>query len=341
MQQENIKNLTLEELGDALRNMGEQKYRGKQIFEWIYKKGPEDFSNMTNLPKPLIEGLSGRFHLNSFQGVEKYQSVDGTIKLVFKLNDGQYIESVIISSGKRYTICISTQVGCRFGCSFCASGIGGFKRDLTPAEMLDQIVYAKFRLNQNLTNYVFMGMGEPLDNYKNLIKTINIMNDKDGLEIGARRITVSTCGIIPAIKKLQAIDMQINLSISLHATTDKLRDKLMPINKVYPLNPLIETVNAYAKSSNRKTTVEYILIKDVNDSLAEANALVGIARKLWAKINIIPYSPVMGLNFSAPLPKRVEKFVSRLTASGANVTIRMSKGRDIQAACGQLAGKKR
>jgi len=340
MRQEYIKDLTPEELERALHDMGEPKYRGRQIFKWIYKKGAEAFSGMTNLPKALAEALGKRFSLNSFQDVEKHQSSDGTIKLVFKLNDDKYIESVIISSGKRSTICVSTQLGCRFGCAFCASGMNGFQRDLTPAEMLDQIIYAKFHLNKNLTNYVFMGMGEPLDNYENLIKAINIMNHKDGLEIGARRITISTCGIIPAIKRLQDLDMQINLSISLHATTDRLRDKLMPVNKAYPLNQLIETVNAYAKSSNRKTTVEYVLIKGINDSLADANALAGIARKLWAKINIIPYSPVKGLDLSAPLAKGVEKFANRLTESGASVMIRMSKGKDIQAACGQLAGKK-
>jgi 23S rRNA (adenine2503-C2)-methyltransferase len=320
--------------------MGEPRYRVRQIFKWIYEKGPEDFSGMTNLPKALVDGLSGRFFLNSFQGVEKHLSADGTIKLVFKLNDNKYIESVIISSNKRSTICISTQVGCRFGCVFCASGMGGFQRDLTTAEMLDQIIYARFRLNQNLTNYVFMGMGEPLDNYDNLISTIKIMNHKDGLEIGARRITVSTCGIIPAIKKLKTINTQINLSISLHAATDRLRDKIMPINKTYSLNPLIDAVNDYAKASNRIITIEYILIKGLNDSIADANALTGISRALKAKVNIIPYSPVPGVNFSPPLKKAVEKFVNRLTESGANVTMRISKGKDIQAACGQLAGKR-
>ncbi len=340
MRQENIKNLTLEELEGALRDMGEPKYRGRQIFKWIYEKGPEDFNSMTNLPKALADELSRRFTLNSFQGVEKHLSADGTIKLVFKLDDNKYVETVIISSGRRSTICISTQVGCRFGCVFCASGMDGFQRDLTTAEMLDQILYAKFCLNQNLTNYVFMGMGEPLDNYDNLIRAIKVMNHEDGLEIGARRITISTCGIIPAIKKLKTINTQINLSISLHAGTNKLRDKIMPINKTYSLNPLIDAVNDYAKASNRIITIEYILIKSLNDSIADANALTGISRKLRAKVNIIPYSPVPGVSLSPPLKKAVEKFVNRLTESGVNVTIRISKGKDINAACGQLAGKR-
>jgi len=340
MGQDNIKNLTLEKLQGTLVGMGEPKYRARQVFKWLYEKGLEDFNLMTNLPKSLTDKLAKYFFLNSFQGVEKRQSADSTLKLLFKLNDGKHIESVIIRSGKRSTICLSTQVGCRFGCVFCASGMGGFQRDLSTAEILDQIIYAKFHLNQDLTNYVFMGMGEPLDNYENLVTAIKIMNDKDSLAIGARRITISTSGIIPAIKKLQTLEIQVNLSISLHATSDRLRNKIMPVNKAYPLNPLIEAVNAYSKASNRKTTVEYILIKGVNDSLADANALVGIARKLWAKINIISYSPVKGLDFTPPLAKGIEKFVDRLTESGTDVTVRMSKGSDIQAACGQLAGKR-
>ncbi len=339
MKKENIKNLTLDELKDALFNMGEPKYRAKQIFKWLYEKAPENFSSMTNLPKALTEKLTQNFLIKSFLSVEEYQSSDGTIKLLFQLNDKKYIESVIIKSGKRSTICLSTQVGCRYACAFCASGLDGFQRDLTPAEMLDQITYATFFLNQNLTNYVFMGMGEPLDNYDNLVKAIRIMNHEDALAIGARRITVSTSGIAPAIRKLKDLDMQINLSISIHATNDRLRSKLMPINKVHCLNELIIAVNDYAKASNRKTTVEYVLLKGVNDTLADANALVGIARKLWAKINIIPYSPISGLSFTPPVPKGIEKFVNRLTESGADVTVRASKGDDIQAACGQLAGK--
>lgn len=340
MRKTNIKNLTLAELKDALFDMGEPKYRGKQIFKWLYEKGSEDFSAMTNLPKTLTEKLKVHFALSSFKDVEKHQSKDGTIKLVFTLEDDKYVESVIIKSGKRATICLSTQVGCRYGCVFCASGLDGFQRDLTTAEMLNQITYAMFHLNQDLTNYVFMGMGEPLDNIDNLIKTLKIMNHENALAIGARRITVSTSGIIPAIKKLKDINLQINLSISLHATNDRLRSKLMPINKLYSLNELISVVNAYVKQSNRKATVEYVLIKGVNDTLADANALVGIARKLWAKINIIPYSPIAGLSFLPPLPKGIEKFTARLTESGADVTVRMSKGDDIKAACGQLAGKK-
>ena len=340
MKKNNIKNFTLDELKDALFDMGEPKYRAKQIFQWLYEKAPGNFSLMTNLPKALTEKLTQHFLAKSFLNVEQYQSSDGTIKLLFQLNDKKYIESVIIKSGKRSTICLSTQVGCRYACAFCASGLDGFQRDLTPAEMLDQITYAAFFLNQNLTNYVFMGMGEPLDNYDNLIKTIKIMNHEEGLAIGARRITVSTSGIIPAIKKLKDLDMQINLSISIHATNDRLRNKLMPINKAYCLNELIAAVNDYTKVSNRKTTVEYVLLKGVNDTLSDANALVGIARKLWAKINIIPYSPVQGLSFTPPVAKGIEKFVNRLTESGADVTVRASKGNDIQAACGQLAGKR-
>ena len=340
MKKNNIKNFTLDELKNVLFDMGEPKYRAKQIFKWLYEKAPEGFSLMTNLPKALTEKLTQHFLAKSFLSVEQHQSSDGTIKLLFQLNDKKYIESVIIKSGKRSTICLSTQVGCRYACAFCASGLDGFQRDLTPAEMLDQITYAAFFLNQNLTNYVFMGMGEPLDNYDNLIKTIRIMNHEEGLAIGARRITVSTSGIIPAIKKLKDLDMQINLSISIHATNDRLRNKLMPINKAYCLNELIVAVNDYTKVSNRKTTVEYVLLKGVNDTLSDANALVGIARKLWAKINIIPYSPVQGLSFTPPVAKGIEKFVNRLTESGADVTVRASKGNDIQAACGQLAGKR-
>ncbi|MFC1621648.1 23S rRNA (adenine(2503)-C(2))-methyltransferase RlmN, partial [Candidatus Omnitrophota bacterium] len=235
-------------------------------------------------------------------------------------------------SGSRKTICLSTQVGCKFGCAFCASGLKGFKRDLSSSEIIDQILLA----GSEITNFVFMGMGEPLDNFENVKKAIETMNSSLGMAIGARRITVSTCGIIPGIKRFEEINPQINLSISLHAANNKLRNSLMPINKRYPLEELIEACNNF---SGRTITLEYILIKDKNDLQKDADELSLIARKLKAKVNLIPYSPVPEKRFKAPSGKDIELFQKRLVKNSVNVTVRESKGRDIFAACGQLAMK--
>ena len=330
MQKKDIKNFTIEELKEELGKLSEASYRVNQIFEWMYKRGARSFDEMSTLPRSLRDKLGRVFSLGGVNLKERLKSTDGTEKFLFELEDASLIESVLIPSSSRKTICLSTQVGCKFGCAFCASGLKGFKRDLSLSEILDQILL----VGAEVTNLVFMGMGEPLDNFENLKKAIEIMNSPLGMGVGARRITVSTCGIIPGIKRFKEIDLQVNLSISLHAVNNKLRNSLMPVNKTYPLEELIAACDDF---SGRMITLEYILIKDKNDSPEDADELSRMAKKLKAKINLIPYSPVSGKRFKAPTWKDIELFQKRLVKNSINVTLRESKGKDILAACGQLA----
>lgn len=340
MHTENILNLTLPEIEKALISIGQPLYRAKQIYKWLYDKGVESFDEMANLPKPLIYQINQRYSIKTYKDAQVLTSQDKSKKIIFTLIDGSAVESVIIPTRNRSTICISTQVGCRFKCSFCASGIKGFIRNLSPAEMISQITYAKFHLKEELTNYVFMGMGEPLDNYENLTKTLHTMNSKEALNIGARRITISTSGITPVVKKLKDLKMQINLSLSLHAVNNLLRNKLMPINRKYPLESLMDAVVEYAEFSGRMVTLEYIVLAGVNNSFKDACELADIASRLHAKVNLLSYSRVKELNFKEPTESDMQKFLSMLTKRRCNVTVRDSRGKDIYAACGQLAGKK-
>ena len=242
-------------------------------------------------------------------------------------------------AGKRLTVCLSTQVGCKFACAFCASGLHGFKRNLAPSEITGQVLFLQRALGRELTNFVFMGMGEPLDNWTNVEKAIRIMNAPEGLGIAARRMTVSTAGYHPAFKRLEALDLQINLSLSLHAVTDRLRDRLMPINRRFPLEDVVRAAEDYIRSGGRMITLEYIVIRGLNDSLDDADGLAGIARRLRAKVNLIAYSPVEGLEFETPTEADVARFKRWLEERKVNTVVRLSKGADIAAACGQLAGR--
>jgi len=339
MTQKDIKNFTLAELRTELVTLQEAPYRAKQIFSWLYKKGITDFNSMANLSQSFKDKLTAGYAICKLELAEHLKSNDLTEKFLFKLADGNFIESVLIRTGKRNTICISTQVGCKYNCPFCASGRMGFIRNLTTAEITSQIFFLKHNQNCNITNYVFMGMGEPLDNYDNLEKAIFIMNDPDGMAISARRITVSTSGVIPGMKKMQDLKLQINLSISLHAVNNSLRNELMPINKKYPIEDLIQAGIEYVTAKGRMITLEYVLIKDKNDSLADAEQLAQFAKQLKAKINIIPYSPIPGLTFQAPQTETIDSFINTIEDNWRHVTLRESKGADIQAACGQLAPK--
>jgi len=338
MKKSDIRDYALKDLKSALGGMDEQPYKAVQVFSWLYKKGAAQFSAMSNLPKSLIKKLDDNYYIGALKAVETLKSKDGTEKILFKLCDGNSIETVLIYSPKRATICLSTQVGCKFGCAFCASGKMGFTRDLTPSEIIGQILYARFKLKRDITNYVFMGMGEPLDNYANTSKAIVIMNDKKGLDIGARRITVSTCGIIPGIDRIAELDIQINLSISLHAANDRLRSELAPVNKRYPIAELTAACQRYFEKTGRVITLEYVLIKEKNHSVKDADALSKIAKRLKAKVNLIAYSGIPEQDYAPPSKEEIAVFTKSLRAAGVNVTLRMSKGRDIQAACGQLAG---
>lgn len=327
------------ELEEYFKSAGEPAYRARQVFQGVYQRGLSDFSDFTDLPLPLRKKLAGELVINPLELEQTASSTDGTVKYLFRLPDGFFVETVLIPSGDRKTACLSTQVGCKFRCAFCASGLNGFKRNLTAGEIVSQVLSLRFRLGHNLTNLVFMGMGEPLDNLENVLKAIRILNDEQGLNIGARRITISTAGVIPGIRKLKDFKLQINLSISIHSATDQLRSRLMPINKKYPLPELVEAAEDYIRSGGRQLTLEYILIKDLNDSLYEVEGLAAIARRLKAKVNLIAYSPVPQLPYRRPEETEVTRFQRWLEERKVRVTIRQSKGVDIAAACGQLAGK--
>jgi 23S rRNA (adenine2503-C2)-methyltransferase len=334
-----IKNLTLDELKAEMMRLGEPAYRAEQIFGWLYKKSVSRFGDMANLGRNLQEKLSRDFSIGSLELFGVFRSKDCTEKYLFRLSDGPCVESVLISAGGRKTVCVSTQVGCKFGCAFCASGLKGFIRNLTPAEIAGQVVFLKENLEIATTNIVFMGMGEPLDNYENLAKAISILHSPEGLNIAARRMTVSTAGIVPGMVHFKKLGLQVNLSISLHAATDAKRNSLMPVNKKYPLEKVIAAGEDYLRSGGRKITLEYVLIKGINDSTTDAEGLARIAKRLKAKINVIPYSPVIGLPFEVPEEKRMRDFLKTIEDKNVPVTLRQSKGCDIQAACGQLAGR--
>ncbi|MBN2408187.1 MAG: 23S rRNA (adenine(2503)-C(2))-methyltransferase RlmN [Candidatus Aminicenantes bacterium] len=335
-----IQDLTLDELRTELEGWGEPAYRAMQIFEWIYKKGARSFDAMTDLPKSLREELEDHFRLSSLELAEGLRSADGTQKYLFRLADGAFIETVLIPSGTRRTLCLSTQVGCKFGCVFCASGREGFKRNLSSSEIVGQILFRSDASNVRLSNFVLMGMGEPLDNFENVVRAVRIMNAREGLDIGARRITISTVGIVPAVKELARLGLQVNLSLSLHATTEALRSRLLPVNRKYPLAEVVRASAEYAGATGRMITVEYILISRLNDTAADAGRLAAIAKRLRAKINLIPYSPGCGPEWEASSRDRTDAFLRCLQEKGVSVTVRLSKGADIRAACGQLAGKR-
>ena len=332
-----IKELDLKGLEKILGEWDFPKFHAQQIFFWIYKKNVLDFLEMTDLPLKLREKLKENFYICGLKLVEKLTSQDGTEKFLFQLKDKNYIEAVTIPTEKRLTGCISVQVGCKFSCKFCASGLLGFKRNLTVLEILDEILLLKKNASKTLSHLVFMGIGEPLDNYENVIKAIRIINSKDTFNIGARRITISTCGIIPAIKRLSDENLQVELSISLHSADDKIRSLLMPINKIYPLRDLISTCKEYIQKTNRQITFEYILIKGINSDLPSAKKLTNILKGLrLCKVNLIPANPIKELNIEPPNKLEVLLFRDFLLKSGINVTLRRPRGRDIQASCGQL-----
>ncbi len=333
-----IKNYTRDQLSTWLKEKKIQPYRADQIFKWIYIHQADTFSAMTNISKETRSLLSDFFHINRNKVIKTNSSTDGTKKYLFKLHDGESIESVLIPEKSHYTICISTQVGCAQNCSFCMTAKAGFIRNLTTGEIISQICDIKHDLKSQklLTNIVFMGMGEPLANYKNVKNALNIITDSDyGLKFSNRRVTLSTCGIIPKIP-LIGKEFNINLAISLNATNNKIRNKLMPVNKKYPLEALLCACENYPLSKRRKITFEYILIKGINDSLYHAAELTKMLNKQRAKINLIPFNKHPESDYLPPDNKTVEKFQDILHQEGFTAIIRHSKGKDISAACGQL-----
>ena len=339
-----IKSLPLEEIQSRMNELGQPGYRAEQIVRWLYEKKAMSWETMTDLPEELRRKLAGQFDLQKMETVRVLGSKDTTQKYLFRLADGSLIESVLIPASPalygqpsdRRTICISTQVGCAYGCKFCASGLDGFSRNLRPNEIVNQILAMESATDERIDNVVFMGMGEPLANLENLLAAVRIINSPWGIGIGARHITVSTSGLAPQIRKLADQPLQIRLAISLHGATDAVRQKIMPINKRYNLETLLAACDYYVSRKKQRLTFEFILIDRVNDSEEQAHLLARHARRLAAKVNLIPYNSVEGLEWKRPPRARQERFLQILREAGVAATLRREKGRDIAAACGQL-----
>jgi len=344
--------LTLPEWARRLAERGEPAYRARQIFHNLYQRGISDPERMTDLPQRLRQLLAKEFTALTLVPVQRQEAADGTSKWLSKLQDGQLLETVLIPARSRRTVCVSTQVGCAYACAFCASGMNGLRRNLTTGEIVQQVLLGSDPSKRGqtpspfrVTNVVFMGMGEPLANYDNLLKAIRILNAPEGLHLGARKITISTVGLVPMIERLAKEGLQIELSISLHAPNDELRGRLMPVNRKYPLAQLIPAVKAYMKATKRLVTFEYILIDQVNDGLDQAKELAKLLQGMLCKVNLIPCHPVPGLKgtvpegdspFARPPLPRMLAFERCLLARKIPCTLRRSRGLDIDGACGQL-----
>ena len=335
---------TLEEMVTFMAGHGQKPFRAKQVMEWVFPKRAESFEAMTNLAKPMQTALEDSFVLRTMTLARVEGSEDTTRKYLFKLNDGRFIETVLIPASvsfygersDRRTLCVSSQVGCAYDCKFCASGLAGFTRNLAAGEIVEQIIQVEKHAGARVDNLVFMGMGEPLANLTNVLQAITILNAHWGVGIGARHITVSTSGLAPQIKKLAEFPLQIRLALSLHGASDEVREKIMPVNRKYPLEELFEALQVWASTRKQRITFEFILIKDVNDSREQAELLGQRARKLDAKVNLIPYNTVEGLPWERPNEKRQDAFRDVVASYDVPVTLRREKGHDITAACGQL-----
>lgn len=335
----NIYDMTLENLENYFLNINEKKYRASQVFSWLYEKRVKSFEEMTNLGKELLERLKKDFYIYTPIIVKEENDKDVS-KYLFKLNDGEHIESVLMYHNYGISLCISSQVGCNMGCVFCESGKRKKIRNLTTSEMLLQIIEIERKINKRISHIVVMGIGEPFDNFDNLVNFIENANNPKGLNIGSRHITVSTCGIVPKIYEFSHLKYQVNLAISLHAPNNELRDKLMPINKVYPLEELIKAVKYYIEKTSRRVTFEYILLSEINDGEKEARELVKLIKGLNAYINLIPYNQGNSNNFKRTKNENIMKFYDIIKKEKINVTVRREFGSNISAACGQLRSKK-
>lgn len=332
-----IKSLYADELKDIIVNLGEKPFRAKQIYEWLHVRNVQSFSEMTNIPKAFLQICEETFTLTTLTCEEEQISqIDGTRKFAFSLSDGNMIESVWMNYHHGNSICISSQAGCRMGCRFCASTIGGLKRSLLPSEMLDQIYSIQRITGEKTSNVVVMGTGEPLDNYDNLLKFIRILSDQNGLNISQRSITVSTCGIVPNIYRLADEHLQITLALSLHAPTDEKRKQLMPIANQYQLTEVIKACKYYFDKTGRRITFEYSLVRGVNDSEEDAHKLSMLVRDINCHVNLIPVNPIEERDFKESLKADILNFKNKLEKNRINVTIRREMGRDIDGACGQL-----
>jgi len=336
----NLMGSTLADLESLMADLGEKKYKGRQLFKWIYGSLQYDFNQMTDLTKELREKLDAKYIFTGLQPEGIAKSQDGTEKILFRLNDNKFIETVLISDGDKRTICVSTQVGCPIKCSFCATGLMGFKRNLTLGEIIGQLLYVRERYGENAyRNIVFMGMGEPLLNYENLVQAIKIISSSIGLSLTARKVTISTVGIVPKIYTLADSGLKVNLAISLHAATDKKRRRILSIPFKYDLKALMEAAACFARKRKKRVTFEYILFKGLNDSREDALALAELIKGIPCKINILAYNPVENVPYKRPSDEEINDFSKLLYPRAPAVTVRKSRGLDIDAACGQLAGK--
>ncbi len=331
-----IKDYCLGELKNLLEKENYPGFCAQQIFGWIYKKRVKDFNSMVNISKELKKFLRENFYLSSMTLLKKEKSQDSVEKFLFKLKDASVIETVLISQGLRSTLCVSTQVGCKFKCTFCASGKDGLKRNLTSSEIINQYLnISDLAFINKVTNIVFMGIGEPLDNFENTIKSIKILTDSAGIGFPKRRISISTCGLVPQIEELARLNLGIKLSISLHSADDAARSKLMPVNKQYPLKELIPAVRRFSRAMKYPVTFEYALIGDINTKKSDAEKLANLMKTIKGKVNLIPYNGISH-KFKPPTQQAIESFKEELKKRGVLFTSRKARGRDINAACGQL-----
>ncbi len=337
-----LKNLTQKQLCNFVEAHGQPRFRGRQLLAWIYRPGPPPFQAMTDLAKEFRSFLENRARISCFSGPRIAASRDGTVKFAFTLEDNRVIESVLIPEEDRYTLCVSTQAGCGMGCRFCMTGLLGLQRNLTTAEILNQVCYVRdwllARDRPSLTNLVFMGMGEPLANLDNLLAAIDLLTEQRGLDFSARRITVSTCGLIPPMQVLAA-NTQVNIAVSLHAADDTTRSRLMPVNRVYPLAQLLDSCRKLPLKKRQRIMFAYTLLAGINDDDQTARRLAELLRGFKCKINLLAMSPVQGLDYCSPGRERMLAFQRILRQQGYTVFIRQSRGADIAAACGQLAGR--
>jgi len=337
MDKKDIRSYTFEELKSEMENIGEKAFRTKQIYEWLHVKLVDSFDEMTNLSKALREKLDAAYRIPSVTMLERQISkIDGTNKFLFELEDGNVIESVLMKYKHGNSVCISSQVGCRMGCRFCASTIGGLERNLLPSEMLGEIYQIQKISGERVSNIVVMGTGEPLDNYDNFVKFVRLLSDEKGLHISQRNITISTCGIVPNMKRLAEEQLQITLALSLHGSTQEKRTVLMPIANKYQLPEVLEACDYYFEKTGRRITFEYSLVHGVNDRDEDAMELIEILKHRNCHINLIPVNPIKERDFQKPSRKSAENFKNKLEKSGINATIRREMGADIDGACGQL-----
>ena len=339
-QRKDIQSLNIDELGKELDGLGLPSYRTVQIFQWLHQKNVVSFEEMMNIPKNIRQTLSERYYI-AVATIEKKQisCYDNTVKYLFRLSDGEFIESVLMHYHHGYTLCISTQVGCKMGCTFCATGKSGFSRNLTPSEMLSQIQTAQADNHIRIANVVLMGMGEPLDNFDNVMKFLSLVSCEKGINIGMRHISLSTCGIVPKIYELADKKLQITLSVSLHAPNDRIRSQTMPVNRKYPVSELMKACRYYARTTKRRITFEYAMIDNINDSDECAYELVRLTHGILCHFNLIPVNNVTETTYRKSQKKRMSAFAEILAKNGISVTVRRTLGADIDASCGQLRRK--